>query len=93
MQHRKTEDMPQSQYDRLKEAARALECDDDESRFDAKLKKVAKAQKPKVCPQCGHVFQGNGWDGIDAHWRAKHEGIMPYAKAWPLVRDGTYSKE
>ena len=21
----------------------------------------------KVCPQCGHVFQGNGWDGIDAH--------------------------
>ncbi len=29
----------------------------------------------KVCPECGHVFQGNGWDGIDAHWRAKHEGI------------------
>ena len=36
-----------SQSDRFKEAARALECDDDEARFDAKLKKVAKAPKPK----------------------------------------------
>lgn len=36
----------QSQSDRFKEAARALECDDDEARFDAKLKKIAKA-KPK----------------------------------------------
>lgn len=35
-----------SQIDRFREAARALECDDDEARFDAKLKKVAKA-KPK----------------------------------------------
>jgi len=31
---------------------------------------------PKSCPECGHVFQGNGWDGIDAHWRAKHEHVM-----------------
>lgn len=36
-----------TQPDRFKEAARALECDDDEARFDAKLKKVAKASKPK----------------------------------------------
>lgn len=36
----------QQQSDRFKEAARALECDDDEARFDAKLKKVAKAHKP-----------------------------------------------
>lgn len=36
----------QSQSERFKEAARALECDDDEARFDAKLKKVAK-QRPK----------------------------------------------
>lgn len=36
----------QTQSDRFREAARALECDDDEARFDAKLKKVAKA-KPK----------------------------------------------
>lgn len=34
------------QSDRFREAARALECDDDEARFDARLKKVAKA-KPK----------------------------------------------
>jgi hypothetical protein len=37
----------QTQSDRFKEAARALECDDDEAHFDAKLKKVAKAPKPK----------------------------------------------
>lgn len=35
------------QLDRFKEAARQLECDDDEARFDAKLKKVAKAAQPK----------------------------------------------
>lgn len=34
-----------AQLDRFREAARALECDDDEARFDAKLKKVAKAGK------------------------------------------------
>lgn len=44
----------------------------------------------KVCPECQHTFQGNGWDGIDAHWRAKHEQIMPYEEAWPLVKAGTY---
>lgn len=36
-----------SQPDRFREAARELECDDDDARFDAKLKKVATAQKPK----------------------------------------------
>ena len=35
------------QLNRFTEAARALECDDDEARFDAKLKKVAKALRPK----------------------------------------------
>ena len=37
---------------------------------------------PRVCPECTHVFQGNGWDGIDAHWRAGHEVIMPYKDFW-----------
>lgn len=37
----------QPQADRFREAARALECDDDEAHFDAKLKKVAKSVKPK----------------------------------------------
>ncbi len=47
----------------------------------------------KVCPVCGHTFQGKGWEGIDAHWRAKHEDIMPYGEAWPLLREGAYQKE
>jgi hypothetical protein len=33
---------------------------------------------PRVCPECGHVFSGHGWDGIDAHWRSKHNRVMPY---------------
>lgn len=36
---------PQSQIDKFKDAARDLECDEDEARWDATLKKVAK-QKP-----------------------------------------------
>jgi hypothetical protein len=43
-----------------------------------------------VCPECGHQFRGNGFDGIDAHWRAEHESIMPYKDAWPLIRSGRY---
>lgn len=43
--------------------------------------------RPRRCPECGHVFQGNGWDGIDAHWRASenaptHEAVMPYVVFW-----------
>jgi hypothetical protein len=45
---------------------------------------------PNVCPECDHVFQGNGWDGIDAHWRANHESVMPYDEAWPLIKNGAY---
>jgi hypothetical protein len=47
----------------------------------------------EVCPECGHHFMGNGFDGIDAHWRAKHEHIMPYEKAWPLIKSGTYQRK
>ncbi len=56
---------------------------------------VATAQPGKVenvCPECGHQFKGKGFDGIDAHWRAKHEALMPYEEAWPLIRSGTYSR-
>ena len=38
-------------------------------------------EKPKVCPVCRHQFRGSGWDGIDAHWRAKHQSIMPYEQS------------
>ena len=37
------------------------------------------------------TFRGNGWDGIDAHWRSKHEHLMPYQEAWPLISAGAYS--
>ena len=48
-------------------------------------------KEPKVCPECGHTFKGNGWDGIDAHWKAKHNSLMPYQDAWPLLKEGRYS--
>jgi uncharacterized protein YjbI with pentapeptide repeats len=44
----------------------------------------------KTCPECGHKFRGPGWDGVDAHWRAKHEAIMPYEQAFPLIKSGKY---
>jgi hypothetical protein len=48
-------------------------------------------QLPKICPECGHNFQGHGWGGIDAHWRAHHEDVMAYEIAWPLIRAGEYN--
>lgn len=38
-------DEPKSQLDKFREAARDLECDDDEARFDDRVKKLVK-QKP-----------------------------------------------
>ena len=38
-------DEPKSQLDKFKEAARDLECDDDDARFDERVKKLVK-QKP-----------------------------------------------
>jgi hypothetical protein len=46
----------------------------------------------RICPECGHEFAGNGWDGIDAHWRAHHDAIMSYELAWPLIKSGTYKR-
>ncbi|MDO8878103.1 MAG: hypothetical protein Q7V40_18670 [Pseudolabrys sp.] len=45
-----------------------------------------------VCPECGYEFQGSGFEGIDSHWRAKHEKIMPYEEAWRLIKEGKYLK-
>jgi len=36
----------------------------------------------RVCPQCGHEFRGLAWEGIDAHWRSKHEDVMSYEEFW-----------
>jgi hypothetical protein len=45
-----------------------------------------------ICPECGHQFKGHGFDGIDAHWRARHEAVMPYKQAWPLIKSGNYRR-
>lgn len=33
---------PQTQLDKFKDAARALDCDDDEARFDERVKKLVR---------------------------------------------------
>jgi hypothetical protein len=86
-------DKAKTQIDKFKEAAREVETDDREEAFDAIVKKIARSSPDrKVCPECGHEFRGSGWDGIDAHWKSKHDHIMPYSKAWPLIQSGKYSK-
>lgn|GEM_PF-237182 len=37
---------------------------------------------PRRCPECGYVFAGRGWGGIDAHWKARHTDVMSYADFW-----------
>jgi hypothetical protein len=80
-----------SQVEKFREAAREAGTDDSEERFNTTLKGLAKTAG-NICPECHHVFQGKGWDGIDAHWKAKHETVMPYAEAWPLIRAGKYTR-
>lgn len=41
------------------------------------------------CPECGREFHGT-WGGIDAHWKANHDHLMPYKDAWPLIKEGKY---
>ncbi len=65
---------------------------------DERLKKhgyelKVKTKDKKVCPECGYVFQGKGWTGIDAHWKSKHKGIMSYEEAWALIQAGKYKKQ
>ncbi len=33
---------------------------------------------PRICPICSKEFKGNGWGGMDGHWRANHENLMTY---------------
>jgi hypothetical protein len=42
----------------------------------------------RTCPECSQPLRGNGWTGIDAHWKKNHEDIMPYEKAWPVLKKG-----
>jgi hypothetical protein len=39
---------------------------------------------PQQCPACRPVFQKNGWDGIDAHWRTRDDNLMAYEKFWKV---------
>ena len=58
---------------------------------NARIAKSIGSDAPqKICPECGHGFRGNGWDGIDAHWRKNHESVLPYELAWPLIQAGKY---
>lgn len=65
----------------------------------AEFKRIAQLvwsnQKPnieKACPECGQPFAAGTWGGIDAHWRSRHEHIMPYEKARDSIMNGTYRK-
>jgi hypothetical protein len=42
---------PQLQLEKFKQAARDLECDEDEARWDATLKRVAKQKPPPEKPE------------------------------------------
>jgi len=80
-----------SNIDLFLQAAKDVEADDSDDALDRAMGKLdLKKPDAKVCPECGYVFKGNGWDGIDAHWKSKHEDIMPYEEAWPLLKSGTY---
>ncbi len=43
-------------------------------RLEASSPRRLEPGQRRECPECGHAFQGKGWDGIDAHWKARHEG-------------------
>ncbi len=34
------------------------------------------------CPECALVFRGRGWEGLEAHWQAKHGDVMAYDDLW-----------
>jgi predicted DNA-binding protein len=61
---------------------------------DAVLRLIEdKVHPQRLCPECGHRFAGHGWDGIDAHWRSKHQDVMPYEEAWQLIKAGSYDED
>jgi hypothetical protein len=39
-------------------------------------------ESPRQCPVCDKVFAGEGWGGIDAHWKGKHNDVMAYEDFW-----------
>jgi hypothetical protein len=47
----------------------------------------------RACPECGHRFKGRGFGGIDAHWRARHNDLMPYEAARRMIKSGSYNRD
>ena len=45
------EKSPKSQAEKFRDLARELECDEDEERFDDRLRKIATAPKPPTAPK------------------------------------------
>jgi len=63
------------------------------SRPSAPVNPIAKDTAKYICPECGKRFRGNGWLGLDAHWKSRHESIMAYALAKHLVFAGQKPSE
>jgi hypothetical protein len=51
------------------------------------------AQGNRLCPECGHEFKGKGFVGLDAHWKARHNNVMPYEHARRLIKEGAYTRK
>jgi hypothetical protein len=77
---------PDSNKELLEMTAKTLEF----AKILESAKTLASSKTLNKCPECGHVFQGQGWGGIDAHWRAHHNDIMRYEYAWPLISTEKY---
>jgi hypothetical protein len=54
---------PRSQSDKFKEAARELEADEDEKRWEERLRRVAKAKDVPVPPNLGPLREKPGKSG------------------------------
>lgn len=48
------------------------------------INKISKL-KPRCCPICHREFKGKGWEGMDAHWKTKHEDIASYKLFWDTL--------
>ncbi len=54
---------------------------------------IHKGEKPlhkgtKSCPApgCGKEFEGNGWDGLEPHWRDEHTDVCSYDDLWQVLQ-------
>ena len=61
-----------TQRQRFEETARGLECDEDEAKFNAKLKKVVKPKPNKKDERCGRKSIGRALLFRDFYWRHRY---------------------